>query len=144
MSASQACSILVAMDFSASSDAALDYAWFLAGRVGGTIDLVHVWDPCMAAQEGERGLFADTTAGLAMIDLLASRERRGSVEIRARVEVGDFCEAIVRIAQSQRFDLLVMGPEGKNDSFADAVARRVDCPVVRATWKNEPSGDATA
>ena len=40
------CRILVPCDFSAASYAALDYASFLAVRVGGgAIDILHTWDP---------------------------------------------------------------------------------------------------
>jgi hypothetical protein len=53
-------------------------------------------------------------------------ERTVNVEIRGRVEVGELRETIVRIAGSQRFDLLVR------------------CPVVVATWREDRPTEETA
>ncbi len=37
--------VLVPIDFSPSSRAALEYATFLAGKLGAELDVLHVWEP---------------------------------------------------------------------------------------------------
>jgi nucleotide-binding universal stress UspA family protein len=105
------CRILVPTDFSPSSEGALDYAWYLARRVGGAIDLLHVEDPPADRAGGPSELlsFADTASGVAMHRALAERQRFGGVEIRGHVEIGEACETIVRVATTGHFQLIVMG-----------------------------------
>jgi universal stress protein A len=141
------CRILVPADFSASSDAALDYATSLAWRVGATVDLLHVWDLDATAQrEGPRtAFFADSCDGMAMEQAL-SRTQHGRVEVRGRLEFGELSETIARVATSDHFDLVVMGrgterPSSlpNSDNVARDVALAVRCPVItiRATMEPE-------
>jgi nucleotide-binding universal stress UspA family protein len=134
------CRILVPTDFSPISDAALDYAWLLARRVQGTIDLLHVRDPSAAAPEveAEAGFLAGSVPGIAMKRALSEKQRHGGVDIRGRLETGDPHEAIVRIAKAGDFDLVVMGqraresgPRQESDSVARRVAHSVRCPVIK-------------
>ncbi len=138
------CRILVPCDFSAASYAALDYASFLAVRVGGgAIDILHTWDPREARECGETTalLFADSPNGAAMIHALTTLERRGGIELRGRLEAGELFWAILRVARSEHFDLIVMGgpaddrpPSSRRgeplDSLTHSVARSVNCPVL--------------
>jgi nucleotide-binding universal stress UspA family protein len=136
------CRILVAADFSMGSDAALDYAADLASRVGGTIDLLHV--RAFDATTPEHGLgstfFADSCEGVAMEEAL-SRRRHGRVEVRGRLESGDVCETIARVAATDGFDFVVMGdtsaPPG-SQRIARAVARSVHCPIITVRARMEP------
>jgi universal stress protein A len=140
------CRILVPADFSASSDAALDYAISLAWRVGATVDLLHVWDLDATAQgDGTRtAFFADSCDGMAMEHAL-SRTQHGRVEVRGRLEFGELSETIARVATSDQFDLVVMGRGAEraslpnSDNVARDVALAVRCPVItiRATMEPE-------
>jgi nucleotide-binding universal stress UspA family protein len=134
------CRILVPTDFSRSSEGALDYAWFLARRVGGAIDLLHVVDTPTGVERGadDRSFSADSASGVAMQRALSVRQQFGGVEILGHLEIGDPCEMIVRVATTGAFDLIVMGQGGQPTgarSFSGSTARRVahsvHCPVIK-------------
>jgi nucleotide-binding universal stress UspA family protein len=134
------CRILVPTDFSPRSEGALDYAWFLARRVRGAIDLLHVRNAATSAAgaAGDPLSFADTACDVAMQGALSERQRPGGVEIRGHVEIGEPCETIVRIATTGHFDLIVMGQSGARSSvppelggIARRVAHSVRCPVIK-------------
>jgi nucleotide-binding universal stress UspA family protein len=137
--------ILVPVDFSACSRAALDYASFLAQRLGATVDVVHVWDapPYLGPEvllhiPGETRLtlaqFAGARAQRDLEHFLASVEHPGVV--KGRVETGDPCDTILRLA-AEGYDLIVMGTHGRSGlahvllgSVAEKVVRRAPCPVL--------------
>lgn len=132
------CHILVPANFSTRSDAALDYATQLAQRVGATIDLLHVRGTPAKRRRGETlppSFFADSDEGIAMEEAL-SRGLRGRIDIHGRVEFGDVCETIARVAESGDFDLIVIGQHGRSatsarpQDVARQVALRVRCPVL--------------
>jgi len=134
------CRILVPTDLSPTSEGALDYAWLLARRVGGAIDLLHVRDlPACATKEVDvRSFFADSIRSVAMKRALSARQHVGGVEIRGHLEIGDPCETIVRVATTGVFDLVVMGqggPTSRAGSVSSSIARRValavHCPVIK-------------
>jgi nucleotide-binding universal stress UspA family protein len=134
------CRILVPTDYSPVSDAALDYAWLLARRVQGTIDLLHVLDPAAGAPrvEDSGAFLVDSVNGIAMQRALSEKQRLGGVDIRGRLETGEPREAIVRIASTEGFDLVVMGQRAResgarqeSDSLARQVAHAVRCPVIK-------------
>src|SRR5215472_3155083 len=90
--------ILVPVDFSACSRAALDQAYSLAEQFGGTIDVVHVWNPPVyigpdvGLSFGEIGQtlwdYARAAASRDMEQFLADFQKRGSVKIIFRLEQG--------------------------------------------------------
>jgi nucleotide-binding universal stress UspA family protein len=136
--------ILVPASFSVRSDAALDYATALARRVGATIDLLYV----RRTRPGERvAYFADSDEGIAMERAL-SFGQRANVEVRGRVESGDLSEAITRVAETDRFDLIVMArpssARGHRDTVARKVALTVQCPVVTVDPTMAPDDAARA
>jgi universal stress protein A len=130
--------VLVPVDFSACSREALDYAAFLASRHGAVIDVLHVWD------SAERGwdrlvVFERTQAGKQMKDLLAHLEDDNvGLEVRGRLESGDPCATILRVAAENDYDLIIMGTHGEHtdltslilESVAESVVRLAPCPVV--------------
>lgn len=65
--------ILVPVDFSPSSDAALDHALAIADECGAEVEVLYVWSP--RDPEGKRpisAIFAATPEGLAMEQLVMS------------------------------------------------------------------------
>jgi nucleotide-binding universal stress UspA family protein len=120
--------ILVPVDFSVCSQAALEYAAFFAGSLHASLDLLHVWDP-------QRD-FARSDAGLAMQVCLAGLEDEG-IWARGLFEMSeDPAAAILSIAACD-YELVVLGTHGDGErpdlllgSVAEEIVRRAPCPVV--------------
>jgi nucleotide-binding universal stress UspA family protein len=126
--------ILVPTDFSPCSDNALDYAVFFARRFSARVDLLYVWN-LQDRKEGRTVLFTNTNHGPAMER--ARTHVDGPVHIRGRVEFGDLCSTIVRVAYDGGFDLIVLGIHGRSriahmvhGHVASNVARKATCPVI--------------
>ncbi len=128
--------ILVATDFSAPSDAALDLARTFRSTFGGSLHLLHVTadalvPPHVMAQQRENQLAA--------VKELRSRlgpDDRGHTTIRI-VERANPAEAIRDYARTAGIDLIVMGTHGRGGvahfllgSVAEAVVRKASCPVL--------------
>jgi nucleotide-binding universal stress UspA family protein len=130
----KACSILVPTDFSASADAALEYATFLAWRIGATLDMLHVWDlEVSTGQEVERALATERSAKMAALEALSNQHRKTGVKIRSRLVFGDIASSIARVANQGEFDLIVMGTQDRppsSPSIKSLVMRSVRCPVI--------------
>jgi universal stress protein A len=137
--------ILVPVDFSSCSRAALEYAAFLASRLGAAIDVLHVWEPPtffsadVMITEGDRertlAEFVRSHAGQRMEELLASIERLG-VRVRGRLATGSPVDTIVASA-SDGYDVIVIGTHGHTGlrhliagNVTEKVVRRAPCPVV--------------
>ena len=147
--------ILVPIDFSPCSRAALEHATLVSASFGATIDVLHVWEPpgfipvdtMIIEGERERTLaeFARTRAGQLMEELLAAIESRG-VPVRGRLASGPPVETILEMARHD-YDLIVMGTHGHTGlrhflagSVAEKVVRHAPCPVltVRAEGQSDP------
>ena len=137
--------ILVPIDFSAPSDAALDYARVVAKRFGGSLHLLHVAeDPYRAFYSAE--VFVPEVEGLRdtiledangrMKDLLQVPDLDG-VPATASAIIGTPAGSIVEYAASHDIDLIVMGTHGRGGmshllmgSVAERVVRTAPCPVL--------------
>lgn len=129
--------ILVPIDFSAPSDAALAYARRLAGTRDTALHLLHV-----AGATFLRAVTADPrdrdTAVLNRLDTLLSDEDRRRFRVLAAVEHSDEpADEIVRYARLEGIDLIVMGTHGHTGvahillgSVAEKVVRVAPCPVL--------------
>jgi len=144
--------ILVPVDFSECSGAALDDALFLARSFGATIDVLHVAhspfhvvlpDPTLAfvgAAPDALEEHARTLGAGAMERFLsewAEEVNARGVRVRSRLEVGSPCDVILRLARDEAYDLIVMGTHGHSGllhalmgSVAEKVVRRASCPVL--------------
>jgi len=137
--------ILVPLDFSTSSDAALEFARTVARSFGASLQLLHVFeDPVLTTgfAEAYAPLPPDTRA--ALIDdagtQLANRlsaEDRGQFRATTDVISGFSATAIVEYAQDHDIDLIVMGTHGRTGmahlvigSVAERVVRLASCPVL--------------
>ncbi len=139
--------ILVPIDFSVCSLAALEHALAMAGRFGSSVDVLHVWSlprtlgPSDAvALPGHRhetvAAFAGSQRSQLLDELMVDVAGRG-VEVRSRVDCGDPSAEIIRIAEADGYDLIVMGTHGRSGlshllrgSVAEQVIRRAPCPVL--------------
>jgi nucleotide-binding universal stress UspA family protein len=129
--------ILVPIDFSACSDAALAYALRLAASFGSTLHLLHVAEATFL-----RAMVTDPadkdTAVLNRLDALLTDADRKRFSPVSAVEHSDLpADQIVRYAGLRNIDLIVMGTHGHTGlahvllgSVAEKVVRHAPCPVV--------------
>jgi nucleotide-binding universal stress UspA family protein len=134
--------ILFATDFSSVSEKAASYAKALAHRFSSTVELAHVFDPCLVATHEE-----------ASIELPINERRQISNESLERLR-NDFVSSgietwtvlseghraaseILRIAKEQRVDLIVAGTQSKSEverlilgSTAEQIIRNATCTVL--------------
>jgi nucleotide-binding universal stress UspA family protein len=137
--------ILVPMDFSAPSDAALEQARSVATRFGASLHLLHVADdPYRVLYSAE--VFVPDIEGLReeilkdVTGRLNDRLRPSDLtELHATAEaiIGMPAASIVEYADGHDIDLIVMGTHGRGGmshllmgSVAERVVRTAACPVL--------------
>lgn len=125
--------ILVAVDFSMCSVAALEKAVGLAQELGASVDVVHVQPPTGSASGGE----AVSDVEDKLRDLLISAQSRLGVRLHRRLILGEPLHAILEAARMGGYDLIVMGTHGRvgrlrmlTGSVAEGVVRNAPCPVL--------------
>lgn len=135
--------ILVPVDFSDTSEHALDYAVALAAKLGARVHLVHaVGIPTLGLPELGLAWSSVTMESLvnerqATIDKLAEA-RKSACEIGQHVvRVGDARDVIVNVAKELHADLVVMGTHGRRGvaravlgSTAEEIVRTAPCPIL--------------
>jgi nucleotide-binding universal stress UspA family protein len=149
--------ILVPVDFSECSRAALEAAALLAQRLGASIDVLHVWETphyvgpeFLIREPGETGHplqeAALTQAETEMDEFLSQFRQRE--EFRVRLESGKPYETIIKLAGDGHFDAIVMGTHGRSGlrhlvlgSVAEKVVRTAPCPVM--TIREPVHGEAS-
>ncbi len=134
--------ILVPIDFSPCSRAALDYAAELAGRNQARVEVLHVHEPqsyvgsstLMMPSVPQRRWDETRTDVLREVDGFIGAARD---QVRVRVESGVPGEVIPAVASQGEFDLIVMGTRGRSGlarvvlgSVAETVMRRSSVPVL--------------
>lgn len=135
--------ILVPIDFSPGSAKALA----LAEKLGGSIDLIHVWDaPAFVSaeamlgsndSEGSLGKLEHERVGLELEGLVEDARERGARVGTASVLTGDVAKKICEHAEKGGYDLVVMGTAGRTGlahvllgSVAERVVRHSKVPVL--------------
>ena len=113
--------ILVATDFSAASDLAIDYARALATQFGASVHLVHVVEDPFVTGTWHPEVYIASIPGMraTLIDDAAARVARlkpifdaHGVSVTSEVMVGTPASAICDAAVGRRCDLIVMGTHG--------------------------------
>lgn len=135
--------ILVPVDFSPCSAAALEYAAALAAKLDASVDVLHVWQsPALAALDDAVHplvVFTQTQAGQSMKAFLRALEQRAlpATLVHGRLATGEPASTILHIAREGRFDLIVMGRHGRGvwshllvGSVAERVSRKSPIPVL--------------
>jgi nucleotide-binding universal stress UspA family protein len=130
--------ILFPTDFSTASDAALEHAATLAKSTGSGLLIVHVEEPPLAYGGGELyyGLpEPDSERILKMLEDVKPSDP--AVPFTHRLTMGDPASEIVRIAEDEGAQMIVLGTHGRTGftrilmgSVAEAVVRRAPCPVL--------------
>ncbi len=129
--------IVFPTDFSSLSDAALQHAEALARDTGARLLIVHVEEPPMAYGGGEMyyGLpEPDRAAVEKMLAKVVPKSR--DVSFEHHLLSGSPADEIVRFADNENADLIVLGTHGRTGlrrmlmgSVAEAVVRRANCSV---------------
>ena len=136
--------ILSPIDFSDSSQAALEVAADFAARFGAELLLVHVMPaiedlPTSVSvfKEGEYDQSLDDAAAKRLADLAATLARKN---VKARTEMGtanDVGMELVRIAEHEHADMIIIATHGMTGwhkiafgSVAEKVVKLASCPVL--------------
>jgi nucleotide-binding universal stress UspA family protein len=139
--------LLVAVDLSPATSAVVETAAKLAGDLGASIELLHVWEGRSfvgpeafdeVAPTGSEGLaeFARSREGRWLGEILHDLRKRG-LRVRGRLDGGRAADAIVRAADAANAGLIVIGTHGRRGlkrmmlgSVAEAVVRTSRRPVL--------------
>ena len=130
--------ILFPTDFSHTGDAALAFATSLAKESDGRLIIVHVQEAPLAYGGGEMyyGIPEPTTDEL--LNMLHDvKPTDSNVPVEYRLVTGDPADAVVRLAEDDDADLIVLGSHGRTGltrllmgSVAEAIVRKAHCPVL--------------
>lgn len=143
--------LLVPVDFSPYSSAAVRLAADIARRYDAKITLVHVYEPIAYALPDGFALVSaeELTRALDQMKkqletIKAEAEGAGAPRVTITQEQGVAATEIVHLAREQKVDLIVMGTHGRKGlthavmgSVAERVVRSAPCPVL--TLKAEKS-----
>jgi nucleotide-binding universal stress UspA family protein len=130
--------ILFPTDFSHASDAGLPLATVLARDTGATLVILHVEEPPLAYGGGELyyGIPEPNTEALQKM-LAAVKPTDPKVAYAHRMVTGDPATEIVRVAEEEGADIIVVGTHGRTGltrllmgSVAEQVIRHSACPVL--------------
>lgn len=135
--------ILVPIDFSSQSEAALQYAVDLAKRYGASLHLLHAYQVPSYALPGayivpDKNEMARLVNGLKLQLEAAKRDAlaEGATSVEATLLPGGAALTILDFARERAFDLIVMGTHGRTGlkhlligSTAESVVRTAPCPV---------------
>jgi nucleotide-binding universal stress UspA family protein len=135
--------IVVHTDLSDASGAAVRYARALAESLGGTLQFLHVvQEPLSAGWTAEVGASALPELQQAMeieaelwLDGVLPEDEQERFKASLDVETGDIAEEIVRYANEQEADIVVLsatangGPDAADTSTAEDVVRKCRCSV---------------
>ena len=135
--------ILVPTDFSDCSEAALAYGRQMAQAFGASLHVLHVvQDPytqpwaaeAFPAPLGDLLVQWEEQARARMVDALPEAERASTT---VATQIGSPFFEIVRYAQDEQIDLIVLGTHGRGPlghmllgSVAEKVVRKAPCPVL--------------
>lgn len=130
--------ILFPTDFSHTGDAALALATALARDMGARLHIVHIEEPPLVYGSGAMyyGVTEPAIDDLRKM-LQEVRPTDPNVPYEHHLATGDPAGGILRVAESEKVDLIVMGTHGRTGlsrllmgSVAEAVVRRASCPVI--------------
>lgn len=146
--------ILVPVDFSPSSEAALPYALAFARRYKAKITLLHVIPTNVYAvgemtywQLSEQVFSAFEEEAAQKLAATFTPEERQELEIEEKVTQGVPFAEIVQEAREGQVDLIIMGTHGRTGlshfvlgSVTEHVIRKAPCPVLTVRVPEEKEG----
>ncbi len=130
--------ILFPTDFSHASDAALVHAEALAKQQGARLLIVHVEEPPLAYGGGELYYGIPEPSSERILEMLEDvKPADAAVPFTHRLTMGDPAGEVVRLAEEEHADMIVLGTHGRTGltrllmgSVAEAIVRRAPCPVL--------------
>jgi nucleotide-binding universal stress UspA family protein len=129
--------VLIALDFSEVSDAALAYARELARRFSARLHALHVMENDFLRPTAIDPRELDAAAWRQLNDRLTDEDRRALHALPVIRRSDSPANEIVEYANRQHVDLIVMGTHGRRGiahllvgSVAEQVVRSAPCPVV--------------
>lgn len=138
--------ILVPVDFSAHSLAALDYAVAFAKPFKAQLTVLFVVEPVYTAvpglADGATAAMADLLdqqrlSGRAELVRLEQRYAKRRVRLRALLQIGAAHQAIADAAKQMKADMIIMATHGRTGlshflmgSVSERVVRNASCPVL--------------
>lgn len=131
--------VLLAMDFSPSSEAALHFARFLAKRYKAKLIVVHVISesmykdvPAELMQEAKTRTKAEAQAKMERLGAFVQ-----NIQSEFMLEEGPVADTLLSLSESRQIDLLVVGSRGHRriqrlllGSVAEKLSRQAACPVL--------------
>lgn len=152
--------ILVPIDFSPTSESAIDYARELATRFDAQIELLHVvedpiasgaWEPDASYLTIPELLDRFVEEGERRLEDFKNRLRDAGITVETRVVTGSPARGILHTAQEDGCDLIVMGTHGRTGlshmlmgSVAERVIRTAACPVLTVRHRPAETVEAKA
>jgi nucleotide-binding universal stress UspA family protein len=143
--------ILVPIDFTETSERALDYAVELAQKLGARITIMHAYElPIYGFPDGALVASVDVATRISAASqegLQAALDKRKDcgVELRAILRDGPPADEIATVAEETGADLVVLGTHGRRGlrraimgSVAEEVIRACQCPVLTVHDPSEP------
>lgn len=126
---------VVAYDFSASAEAALEHALDLAAKQNAEIILVHAQDRQAGAdRQAVQNIPPDLEGSL---EWIVESLRKQGIDVRYLVKAGSPAEALSQVVAELQPDILFQGAYGNNrldrkvlGSTAESLLRALPCPVV--------------
>jgi nucleotide-binding universal stress UspA family protein len=144
--------ILVPIDFTETSERALDYAVDLAKRLGANVTVMHAYElPIYGFPDGALVASVDVATRISQasqegLDAALEKRQGSGVALRAILRDGPPAEEIATVALEQKADLVVLGTHGRRGlrraimgSVAEEVVRACTCPVLTVHDPNGPS-----
>ena len=135
-------SILVPYDGSPHSQRALEVAIELARYEESTVRLLYAYEripPYLGEPNFQEVVNRIVIAGREMVESAADRVRSNDISVTADVLEGPAAEAILRAAEAEQFDLIVMGSRGLGQlqglllsSVSDRVLHYAKIPMLIA------------
>ncbi len=136
--------ILFATDFSPASESALGFATALARDSGALLVIAHIEEMPMPYAGGEM-YFAQpeypNPEVRKMLEAVTPPDK--SVKFEHRLVLGSAADDIVRVAEEEKADLIVIGTHGRTGlmrvlmgSIAESVMRLAQCPVLTVKQAN--------
>ena len=130
--------IIFPTDFSTGADAALETAVSLARDTGATLIVVHVEEPPTHYGHGYCYYGPLDPSALQIRDMLEEVVLKvTSVACERRLITGKPAESIVKLAEDEEADMIVMGTHGRTGfarilmgSVTETVVRQAPCPVL--------------
>jgi nucleotide-binding universal stress UspA family protein len=152
--------ILVPVDFSPTSESAIDHAQEVAARFDAPIELLHVvedpiasgaWEPDASYLTIPELLDRFVEDGERRLGDIKKRLTDAGITVETRVVTGAPARGIVHAAQEDGCDLIVMGTHGRTGlshmlmgSVAERVIRTAVCPVLTVRHRPTETVDTKA